>query len=236
MSKHAAGEQRQIAEWFNDTYRKKGERYLRPVKAYEIFVGLLSPAPGSRLLDVACGIGQMLKAAAPDGCELYGVDISSVAIQAARQRLPAAGLAIANAEQLPFADGSFDALTCLGSLERMLDRRTALVEMRRVTRDRARLCFLVRNAGTFSFRYLTGGTRSRRSRGHQDAGSLDYWRELFESTGFRILQVLPDQFPLQRRAKWLRLGRPGFDYRKPLKSRRPLERANEFIFVLEKTA
>ena len=236
MSKHAPGEQRQIAAWFNSVYRRKGERYLRPVEAYEIFVGLLAPAPGSRLLDIACGIGHMLKAAGAEGCELYGVDIADVAVRAASKNVAGARLAVANAERLPFADGSFDAVTCLGSLERMLDRRAALAEMQRVSRARARFCFLVRNAETFSFRYLTGGAKSRRSRGHQAAGSLDYWRDLFESTGFRILQTLPDQFPLQRRARWLQPGNKPFDYRQPLESRRPLERANEFIFLLEKAA
>jgi hypothetical protein len=63
---------------------------------------------------------------------------------------------------------------------------------------------------------------------------LGNWRLLFESHGFRVADVLPDQYPLQRRQRWASLFLKPVDFRRPLSSRAPLERANEFVFLLEK--
>ena len=133
---------------------------------------------------------------------------------------------------MPFKSGRFDFVTCLGSLERMLDRPRALQEMRRVARQEAKFCFLVRNSNTLTWRWLAGSEEARRSRGHQDARSLVYWRTLFESAGLQVLDVFPDQYPLQRRERWLKLGIMPVDYRTPRRARRPLESANEFVFLL----
>lgn len=73
--------------------------------------------PGSTLLDVACGSGQLALMAAKDGLQVTGVDIASNLVARARARARAAGLQIrfeeADAEALPFDDASFDAVTSL---------------------------------------------------------------------------------------------------------------------------
>ena len=225
-------EQLRIANWFDATYQRKGQRYLRPLRAYYVFLELLQVAPGRRLLDVACGLGRLLEAAVAYDLETAGIDISGVAIKHARQHAPHATLVCGNAEALPFHDGVFDFVTCLGSLERMLDRPRVLAEMRRVAAPGARFCVLVRNEATLGFRWLTGSQRIRRRRGHQDADSLVNWCTLLEDTGFEVLDVLPDQYPLHRREHWRRLGLRRVDYRKPMVSTKPLAAANEFVFLL----
>lgn len=227
-----ANEQQRIADWFDTTYRRKGERYLRPIRAYYVFLELLAVTPDTRLLDIACGLGRLLEAAATYGVTGTGIDISPVAIAAAQQKLPDANLVVGNAEQLPFADASFDVVTCLGSLERMMDRPQVLREMRRVARPGARFCLLVRNSATLSFRWFTGSRDQRRRRGHQDADSLQRWRALFRDAGFETIDVLPDQYPLHRKARWRKLGMGTVDFRRPIRDVGPLEKANEFVFVL----
>ncbi len=231
-----AAEQQRIADWFDAIYRRKGERYLRPLRAYYVFPALLEIERGGRLLDVACGLGRLLEAATDYGAVTTGVDISSVAIEAAQRKLPDATLTVGNAEQLPFDDASFDYITCLGSLERMMDRPRVLAEMQRVAAPDARFCLLVRNSATVGFRWFTGTRGQRRRRGHQDADSLANWRQLFEASGFEILDVLPDQYPLQRRKHWARLGLGRVDFSKPLRPETPLEVANEFVFIMRKRA
>ena len=44
--------QHEVAAWFDATYRQKGLGYLRPLRAYPIFVQLLGAKAGERLLDV----------------------------------------------------------------------------------------------------------------------------------------------------------------------------------------
>lgn len=77
----------------------------------------LSIAPGSRLLDVGCGSGQLALVAAAEGVRVTGVDISEPLIERARSRAAAmrlsAAFRVADAEMLPFEDGSFDVVASL---------------------------------------------------------------------------------------------------------------------------
>ncbi|MFZ3014939.1 MAG: class I SAM-dependent methyltransferase [Nitrospira sp.] len=81
------------------------------------FYERLDIAPGSQLLDVACGSGQLALMAAKDGMEVTGVDIAGNLVERARARAQAEGLKVlfqeADAEALPFDDASFDVVVSL---------------------------------------------------------------------------------------------------------------------------
>lgn len=227
--------QSEVAAWFDETYRRLGLRYLRPPRAYPIFLQLLGLRPGQRHLDVACGPGMVLRAAQERGIDVSGVDLSAAAVELARDHLPGVDARVGNAEDLPFEDATFDGVTCLGSLERFLDRERALREMVRVARPSARFCFLVRNASTLIWRVWREGLGNREVRGHQDAQTLASWRALFERCGLRVVDVLPDQWPRQRWWHLLPGQRPA-----PGRAERvagsllPLRWCNELVFVLER--
>ncbi len=99
--------------------------------------------PGMRVLDLAGGTGDLARAlarrVAPTG-EVVLADINENMVQVGRRRLVDAGVAqwvdftIANAEQLPFADGVFDRVTIAFGLRNVTDKAAALREMRRVLR------------------------------------------------------------------------------------------------------
>ncbi len=227
--------QAEVAAWFDATYRQKGLRYLRPARAYPIFLQLLGAKPGERLLDVACGAGLVLAAARERDVVPSGIDLSGEAVALAQRLLPGVDAQIGNAEQLPFADGTFDHVTCLGSLERFLDRERALREMARVGKPTARFCFLVRNASTLVWRFWREGLGRREVQGHQDACTLDQWHELFVRTGLQVEQVLPDQWPRQRLRQLLPWWRPRRGRNEPVAgSLLPLRWCNELVFVLRR--
>jgi ubiquinone/menaquinone biosynthesis C-methylase UbiE len=76
-------------------------------------------AAGSPVLDVATGSGNAAIAAARCGCDAVGIDYVPELLDRARARAEAEGLSVkfieADAEALPFADASFDAvLSCVG--------------------------------------------------------------------------------------------------------------------------
>lgn len=226
--------QRAIVDWFDATYRRKGTGYLRPLEAYYVFLELLLARPEHRLLDVACGPGVLLQAAAKYTDKLHGIDISPVAISQGRAAVPGAALVVGNAQRLPYSDGYFDLITCLGSLERMLDVAQALREMCRVGTATAKYCFLVRNSNSFGWKYWAPITSRYRAKGHAGADTLDNWQRLFESQGLRVKSVWPDQYPLHRRKRWSSLGLRAVDFRTPIAASARLETANEFLFLLEK--
>jgi SAM-dependent methyltransferase len=81
------------------------------------FLDRLDIDPGSSLLDVACGSGQLGLIAARRGAKVTGVDIATNAIRAAQGRAAAEGLDArfdeGDAEALPYADASFDVVASL---------------------------------------------------------------------------------------------------------------------------
>jgi SAM-dependent methyltransferase len=90
-------------------------RYME--KDAQAFYERLDVPPGARLLDVACGSGQLALIAARDGVNVTGIDIAENLISRARARAEAQHLPVlfevADAEALPFLDESFDVVVSL---------------------------------------------------------------------------------------------------------------------------
>lgn len=117
-------------------------RYMEP-GAREYFKGL-GIVPGTKMLDVACGAGQLALIAARAGAEVTGCDIASNWIGAARARAEAEGLnaafEVADAEELPYGNNEFDAVTSLvGAMFAPRPDKVA-AELLRVCRPGGRIC------------------------------------------------------------------------------------------------
>jgi SAM-dependent methyltransferase len=86
-------------------------------RAGEEFIARLKIAPGTRVLDVACGTGNTAIPAAHAGGRVTGVDIATNLLEQARTRAAQEKLEVdfreGDAEQLAFADGSFDAVVTM---------------------------------------------------------------------------------------------------------------------------
>jgi SAM-dependent methyltransferase len=89
---------------------------------------------GRRALDVACGTGVVAREAARRGAEVAGLDRNAGMLAVARRLRPEIEWREGMAEKIPFADGSFDAVTCQFGLMFFEDRVQALAEMMRVLR------------------------------------------------------------------------------------------------------
>ncbi len=101
---------------------------------------------GARVLDLACGTGDLTLALARGGARVVGVDPSRGMLATGRAKLargdvPAA-LTLGEAEALPFPDGSFDAVTMAFGIRNVQSRPRALAELRRVTRPEGRVAIL----------------------------------------------------------------------------------------------
>ena len=66
---------------------------------------------GDRLLDIGCGGGLLLRDAALTGARVTGLDHSQEMVALARERAPDAQTLLGDAERLPFAAGSFTAVS-----------------------------------------------------------------------------------------------------------------------------
>ena len=99
-------------------------------------VSRIEAGPGDRVLDVATGTGAVaLELVRQKGCTVVGVDQSEGMLETARRRTNGRiELVHASAEQLPFADGEFDALTFTYLLRYVDDPPATLAELARVVR------------------------------------------------------------------------------------------------------
>ena len=102
------------ATWMDGDYAEFST-YMEP-GAVEILHGWKIP-PGVRLLDVGCGSGQLVIPAAREGINATGVDIATNLIEHARDRAKREAVDAqfdeGDAEELPYADGSFDVVVSL---------------------------------------------------------------------------------------------------------------------------
>ena len=86
-----------------------------------------------RVLDLGCGRGETAALLAEEyGAAVTGADISEALISECRKKYPGIPFVVADAEALPFADGSFDILVCECCFSVFSDPRKALREAYRV--------------------------------------------------------------------------------------------------------
>ena len=158
-----------------------------------------------RVLDVACGLGEWLEVLGREGALLSGLDVSERAVTACREHLPGADVRLGSADSLPWPDGTFDLVTCLGSLEHLDNKRRSLEEMVRVGVAQARFLILVPNAG-FLTRKLGFYAGTEQTELREDVYSLDTWTDLFRTAGLGVQARWRDLRPLDHR--WITTGPP----------------------------
>ena len=135
--------------WLAGVFDRASPTYDRVGEAYhEHFarrlVNLAGIPPGAHLLDVACGRGAVLLAAASTAGSLTGVDVSPGMIERAATDLRAAGVAgcrlhVMDAERLELPDAAFDVLTAAFLLFFLPHPDRAAAEFRRVLRPGGRV-------------------------------------------------------------------------------------------------
>ena len=150
FSRHALAYQRRL-----DAIMARGEALGR-----ERVIELVDAQRGMRILDLACGPGNLSRRFAarvsPDG-EVVGVDLAPGMVELARAAaIPNARFEVMDIEQLSFAEASFDAAACGHGLQFVPDLGRALREARRVLRAQGRFAASVPvSADTHSTGYRT---------------------------------------------------------------------------------
>jgi ubiquinone/menaquinone biosynthesis C-methylase UbiE len=96
---------------------------------------------GTRVLDVASGAGYVAAAATARGAEAIGIDFSAAQVRMARERYPGQCFEQADAEALPFALGSFDAVVNAFGMCHLPHPDAALREAFRVLKRGGRVAF-----------------------------------------------------------------------------------------------
>ncbi len=115
----------------------------------QFLVSRIGATPNDTVLDVACGTAAVaLELVRRYGCRVVAVDQSAEMLAAARSRVAAVGagdlvdLMEARAEELPFPDASFDALSFTYLLRYVEDPGATMRELSRIVRPGGRIAML----------------------------------------------------------------------------------------------
>ena len=101
---------------------------------YEAAIERLGIGAGHVVLEVGCGSGVFLRAAANRGADVSGIDSSERLVALARARVPEADVAVGDLQELPYEDRTFDVVAGFNSFFFAADMVAALGEARRVAK------------------------------------------------------------------------------------------------------
>ena len=108
-------------------------------EAIEPLLDAAGVGTGTRVLDVGCGLGALAAAAAPRGADPNALDQAPGIRDKAPRRHPEISFVLGDAEALPFADGSFDAVAAAFVVNHVPDPERAAAELARVVRPGGRV-------------------------------------------------------------------------------------------------
>jgi SAM-dependent methyltransferase len=175
---------------------------------------VLPTDPADRALDVGTAAGNTAAALAPRVASVVGLDLTPAMKVQFEGVMAAAGLRnvrfeTGDVEALPFADGSFDLVTCRRALHHFPRPDRAMAEMVRVLRRGGRAGFAdMAVPANPAAALLFNDLERARDASHVRALSAEEWRSLAEAAGLAVvsLDLLPDRIPWER---WLSPVAPG---------------------------
>ena len=190
--------------------------------SHRILLDQLSPVD-ERILDVGCGTGQFAARVLerlPEA-QVWGLDLSRGMLRHGRKRAEVAGgrfhLAQGDSERLPFADNSFDVVTCAHSFHHYPRQDRVAAEMFRVLRPDGRLLVVDGNRdglwGWFVFNVCVVAVE-----GPVRHLTAEAFRDVYHKAGFREVSqrrhgsALPFLLTVGRAAKPARVSRARLAY------------------------
>jgi ubiquinone/menaquinone biosynthesis C-methylase UbiE len=165
-------------------------------------VDLVSPKPGDRILDAACGTGRYCRLFQNRGAEVIGADFSEGMLCIARNAFPGVRFYHADlALPLPFSDGEFGKINCAQALKHLPNIRSALKEFARVIASGGTVTFSVThpdmNWDGYQLSYSPSFILSNESEIHHYR-FCDYF-EAIDMAGLKVIEFR--QLPIDEKIK-----------------------------------
>lgn len=116
------------------------------------------PLKDKKVLDIACGSGWSTEQFARAGADVTAIDLTPKAVESTKQRLELYGLKanvmVADAENLPFPDNTFDAVLAWGCLMHTPHTEKAISEICRVLKKEGKFWSMMYNKNSLHWKYF----------------------------------------------------------------------------------
>ena len=148
---------------------------------------------GARLLEVGSGMGHLV-GQLEDSFQTYGMDLNHWAVKQSKAVVNTSSLQTASAQELPYADASFNVVIIKHIVEHLPDPAQALREIGRVTEPGGTLILATPNLGS-----LLKPWKGEKWIGYQDPTHIslkppEEWLSLIRNADFSPLRVFSDGF------------------------------------------
>jgi SAM-dependent methyltransferase len=180
---------RRFDRWARSYERDRRSRFN--AKPQERALEAIALRPDDRFLDVGCGTGAAVRAAAAVALRAVGVDIAPRMIARAEELaadVQNAEFVVGDSEDLPFSDGEFTAALCTASLHHYPNPRKAVAEMARVLVTGGRLA-LADGTGDLPIARLADRMLRLFDRSHVRLHRTGELIAMLEAAGFDVVGV-----------------------------------------------
>ncbi len=148
---------------------------------------------GGRLLEIGSGLGHLV-GQLEDSFQTYGMDLNHWAVKQSKPVIHATALETASAQELPFADASFNVVIIKHIVEHLPDPAKAIREIGRVTAPGGILILATPNLGS-----MLKPWKGERWIGYQDPTHIslkqpEEWLALIRNADFSPLKIFSDGF------------------------------------------
>jgi SAM-dependent methyltransferase len=177
----------------------------------------LAAKPGEKILDLGCGDGQLTQRIAATGADVLGVDASADMVRAARERGVVADLG--DAQQLPYADNTFDAVFSNAALHWVRDQDAMIAQIDRVLKPGGRFVAEMGGHGNVAaIRVALMAVLARHGHGDCEDGvnyfpTAESYALRLEKQGYQVQRIAliprPTPLPKSGMTEWLWTFRRG---------------------------
>ncbi|MCX6133069.1 MAG: class I SAM-dependent methyltransferase [Ignavibacteriales bacterium] len=144
---HPCGTQFTHLEWGSKQFFDEVERFRYDSQPFMRELVEFDNFRGKRLLEIGCGLGTDLLQFARGGAITSGVDLTPASIELVKKRFALEGISVdaqvADAENLPFPDASFDVVYSFGVLHHTPNTQKSIDEVHRVLKPGGRIVIML---------------------------------------------------------------------------------------------
>ncbi len=146
---HPCGTQFTDLEWGSREFFDEVEKFRYDTQPFMKKIAEFDKFAGKRVLEIGCGLGTDLLQFARGGADVTGIDLTPNSIELVQKRFRMESLQVdarvADAENLPFANDSFDLIYSFGVLHHTPNTQKAIDEVYRVLKPGGRIIIMLYN-------------------------------------------------------------------------------------------